>query len=89
MEPSVYLVREVALLLRCDPRTVRRMIDRGELAGIKVGADLRVTRKSVEALLASAPLAARVLEPPKASTSTPATSRAKPRKAAKGKRGRK
>ena len=84
-EPAVYLPREVAALLRCDVRTVRRMVERGELAGVRIGSDIRVTRKSVEALLSSAPLAPRVLEPPKAkaSTSTPAR---KPRKAAKGRR---
>lgn len=86
-EPAVYLPREVAALLRCDVRTVRRMVERGELAGIRIGSDLRVTRKSVEALLSSAPLAARVLEPPKASTSTPAPPRAKA-KARKAKSGK-
>lgn len=40
-------VREVASRLRVDPRTVYRMIERGELDGVRTGRNWRVLESSI------------------------------------------
>jgi excisionase family DNA binding protein len=47
----VYKPSEVATLLRCDPRTVYGMIDRGELPSITAGRVIRIPGDAVRALL--------------------------------------
>ena len=47
----VLTMREVADVLRVSSRTVRRMIDRGELQAVRIGRSVRVQRAAVEALL--------------------------------------
>jgi excisionase family DNA binding protein len=49
--PSVLKVSEVAHRLKVDPRTVYRMIQRGELHGVKTGRVWRVTLESLERFL--------------------------------------
>ncbi len=44
-------VAEVAAKLRVDPRTVYRMIDRGELPAIRVGRLIRIPTKALETIL--------------------------------------
>lgn len=45
-------VREVADVLRVDPRTVRRLVAAGELAGVRVGPkSLRISPESLAAFL--------------------------------------
>lgn len=46
-EPLVLTVAEVAQLLRLDPRTVRDLFKRGELAGNQAGHAIRLYRASV------------------------------------------
>ncbi len=42
-EPTVYTVAEVAGFLRCSTRTIFNLIDREELACLKVGGLTRIT----------------------------------------------
>ena len=49
--PSVLKVSEVAHRLKVDPRTVYRMIQRGELHGVKTGRVWRVTLESLQRFL--------------------------------------
>jgi excisionase family DNA binding protein len=53
-EPQTLKVAEVARRLRVDPRTVYRMIRRGELHGVKAGRVWRVPTRSLEAFLQAA-----------------------------------
>jgi excisionase family DNA binding protein len=48
--PPVLTVNEAAQLLRTSRMTIKRLIDSGELDGIKVGAQLRVLSSSLPAL---------------------------------------
>ena len=48
---AMYNVRGAAMALGVSERTVRRLIDRGELRARRVGAQLRVTRAEVERYL--------------------------------------
>jgi excisionase family DNA binding protein len=50
-EQETLKVAEVAKRLRVDPRTVRRMIDRGDLRGVRVGRLYRVPVDALEAYL--------------------------------------
>jgi excisionase family DNA binding protein len=52
--PDEFLtVDEVAQLLKLNPQTVRNMIDRGELAAVRVGARrVRIERSDLDAFLA-------------------------------------
>jgi excisionase family DNA binding protein len=43
-------LREVASRLRLHMSTVRKMIDRGEVHGVKVGSQWRISRESIEQL---------------------------------------
>ena len=45
---KLLLVREVANALRCSPRTVYRMIQQGELRGVRVRSSLRVFAASID-----------------------------------------
>jgi len=45
--PEALTVREAALLLRFDPRTIRAMVRSGELEGNCRGRTIRVSRSSV------------------------------------------
>ena len=46
--PKVYTIEEVAEILKVNPRTVSRMLDRGELKGRKAGRLCRVTQEALD-----------------------------------------
>ena len=46
--PSVLSQRQVAAVLGIHPRTVRRMLDRGELQPVYIGSRRRVARESLQ-----------------------------------------
>ncbi len=50
-KPETLKVAEVAAKLRVDPRTVYRMIDRGELPAIRVGRLIRIPTGAVNKLM--------------------------------------
>ncbi len=50
-EPTVYTVAEVAGFLRCSTRTIFNLIDREELACLKVGGLTRITARKLDAYL--------------------------------------
>ena len=50
-EPEIYTVEEVAAKLRVSPRTVYRMVQRGELRGVRVGDLYRIPREAFEAFM--------------------------------------
>lgn len=59
VSPVLLTIPEVAELLRCSPRTVRRMVERGELArarhdGPKRGSRMLILASSVDALIRGA-----------------------------------
>lgn len=47
--PRVYTIEEVAEVLKVNPRTVNRLLERGELVGFKVGRLWRVSQEALEA----------------------------------------
>lgn len=47
----LYTTRETADLLSVSERTVRYMLDRGELRSVTIGRARRITAESIEALL--------------------------------------
>lgn len=49
--PEVFTPNEVAELLKCNPKTIRRLFDRGDLEFIRLGRHLRVTRPQLERFL--------------------------------------
>jgi len=49
--PEFLKPKEVAEVLRCDPRTVIRMLDAGRLRGIRVGSSWRIAKEDFEAFL--------------------------------------
>ena len=49
--PSLLTLAEVSATLRVSEKTVRRMVDRGDLRAFRVGAQLRVQRDSLIQLL--------------------------------------
>ena len=49
--PKVYTVDEVAALLKVNPRTVYRMLERGEMKGFKVGTAWRISHDAIEAFM--------------------------------------
>lgn len=51
METSLLRVRDCAKMFACSERSVWRMIDRGELTAIRVGAAVRVARAELEAFI--------------------------------------
>lgn len=50
-----YRIDTVAKMLDCSPRHVRHLIERGELAAVKIGGCTRVLEESVRTLPARAP----------------------------------
>lgn len=50
-DPPLLTYREVADALRVSQMTVRRMVDRGELAAIKVGGSVRFDADEVRLLI--------------------------------------
>jgi excisionase family DNA binding protein len=50
-EPDIYTVEEIAEKLRVSPRTVYRMVQRGEIRGLRVGDLYRIPRESFEAFM--------------------------------------
>ena len=51
--PRAFKVREAAEQLGVGPTTIRKLIDRGELGAVRIGADLRVPADAVTAFLQS------------------------------------
>jgi excisionase family DNA binding protein len=49
--PSFLTLREVSATLRVSEKTVRRMIERGELRAFRIGGQLRISRDSLVDLL--------------------------------------
>lgn len=49
--PTVYTVEEVAEMMKVNPRTVYRMLDKGTLRGFKFGAAWRITQDEVDAVM--------------------------------------
>ena len=49
--PALLTVREVAALFRVSTKTVRRLIDRGQLRTVRVGSSIRIRAVDVETLL--------------------------------------
>jgi acetyl-CoA synthetase len=49
--PKVYTIEEVAELLKVNPRTINRMLERGELRGFKVGRLWRVSEEALQAYM--------------------------------------
>ena len=49
--PRALTVEEVAEALQVNPRTVYRMLERGEIKGFKVGPLWRVSRETLEAYM--------------------------------------
>lgn len=41
---KIYSVKEAALLLKCNPETIRRAIRRGKLKAAKLGKDFRISK---------------------------------------------
>lgn len=50
-EHELLTVREVAQFLKVKERTVRDMINRGELSAVKIGKAFRIRRSDLEALI--------------------------------------
>jgi excisionase family DNA binding protein len=51
--PRLLTIRDVAEFLQVSTRTVHRLIDRGELAVIRIGRSVRVRPEAVHALIES------------------------------------
>lgn len=49
--PAYYTADEVAQELRVTPRTILRLIERGDLRAVRVGKQYRIPRESLEAFL--------------------------------------
>ena len=50
-EERVYTVKQVADILQRHPRTVRRMIARGELKAFVIGDDYRIRQSALDAVM--------------------------------------
>ena len=48
MSTSAMTVQDVALFLNVDPKTVYRMVNRGDLPGFKVGGSWRFRREDLD-----------------------------------------
>lgn len=48
---AVYTLQELALVLSVSEQTIRRMFNRGELKGFKIGKQWRILKKDFEAYL--------------------------------------
>jgi excisionase family DNA binding protein len=49
--PRAYTIEEVAKVLQVNPRTVNRMLERGELRGVKAGRLWRIPQEALDAYL--------------------------------------
>ncbi len=49
--PKTYTIEEVADVLKVNPRTVNRMLERGELRGVKAGRLWRIPEDALNAYL--------------------------------------
>jgi excisionase family DNA binding protein len=54
-EEKIYTVKEIAAILRINPRTVRRMIALGELEAIKIRDEFRIRQSALDAVLQKKP----------------------------------
>ncbi len=54
-EDSLLTVNEVAARLTVSPKTVRRLVERGELPALKIGASVRVDPGELQAWLYAVP----------------------------------
>ena len=50
-EPKVYTIEQVAEILQVNPRTVNRLLERGELKGRRVGRLWRIPQEALDAYL--------------------------------------
>ncbi len=50
-EPKFYTIEEVAKILRVNERTVRKLIDRGELKTTRVGRQYRISQEQLDEYL--------------------------------------
>ncbi|MGE0542429.1 MAG: helix-turn-helix domain-containing protein [Dehalococcoidia bacterium] len=48
---KAYTIEEVAEVLQVNPRTINRMLDRGELKGFKVGRLWRISQEALDAYM--------------------------------------
>ena len=48
VDPKVWTIKDVAILLRTHPSTIYRMLKRGEITGFKIGSDWRFNIEDVE-----------------------------------------
>ena len=55
-EPRLYTVAEVAEFTRSSPTSVRNMVHRGIIAGIRWGIELRIPHSALEAYIATNPV---------------------------------
>jgi len=51
-EQRIYTAEEVARILRINPRTVHRLIKRGELRAFTIGGEYRITQSALEKFIA-------------------------------------
>jgi len=58
MSTTAMTVQDVAQYLNVDPKTVYRMVNRGELPGFKVGGSWRFQKDDLDAWIAKQKLAA-------------------------------
>jgi excisionase family DNA binding protein len=49
--PKAYTIEEVAAILKVHPRTINRLLERGELRGVKVGRLWRIPEEALTAYL--------------------------------------
>jgi excisionase family DNA binding protein len=49
--PSLLTIEDVAEILKLSTRSVRRLIDRGELAAVHIGRSVRIHPKALRALI--------------------------------------
>ncbi|MEY4710934.1 MAG: Helix-turn-helix domain, partial [Pseudomonadota bacterium] len=52
---SLLTIKEAAVLLRVSQRTVRRLIDRGEIEALRIGRSVRLNRAAIEQMLEHSP----------------------------------
>ena len=46
---EIFTVKEAAAYLKCDHKTVRRMMDRGQLTGVlRTGSFIRIPKSSID-----------------------------------------
>jgi excisionase family DNA binding protein len=50
-EPKVYTIEEAAAILKVHPRTINRLLERGELRGFRVGRVWRISREALDAYI--------------------------------------